>query len=474
MKRLLFFLCLSIIVCAVSAQTDPILLRINGEPVTRGEFEYNYNKNNSEGVIDKKTVKEYVELFVNYKLKVHAALDAKLDTLSSFRDEFRTYRDQQIQPLLVPDTRMEEECRKYYDRMQANLQGKEIILPAHIFIRVKQNASKEEQEALKARIDSVYLALDNGSDFSELAKKISQDPQSAPKGGTLSWIGPNQTLKEFEDVAYSLEKGEISKPFLSTVGYHIVKLLDKKNLEPYEELKSDISRYLENKGVKHQLAAQALDSLAAKSNSVKSVEQILDEETERLCAEDSELRYLIQEYHDGLLLYEICNREIWQPATKDTVGLESFFKKNKKKYAWDKPRYNGMLYFCKNKKDVKSVRKALKKTKEEQWVSVIREKFNKDSVSVRMEKRLFRQGENPNVDALGFKVKKAAPKPIEGYPYVGITGKLLKKGPEKWTQVGAQVVTDYQRYREDEFIDVLRKKYKVEINQDVLKTVKNH
>ena len=474
MKKFLLFLWFTGFVCSAMSQTDPVLMRINNKPITLSEFEYNYNKNNSEGVLDKKTVEEYVDLFINYKLKVEAALDAKLDTLSSFRKEFRAYRDQQIQPLLVPQTRMEEECRKYYDRMKANLQGKDVILPAHIFLRVKQNASKEEQIKAKERIDSIFQAIENGADFAELAKGISQDPQSAPKGGVLSWIGPNQTLKEFEDVAYSLNKNEISEPFLSTVGYHIVKMMDRKELEPFEELKPGIARFLESKGIKSQLAAQAIDSIASKGASNKSVEQILDEETERLCAEDKDLKYLVQEYHDGLLLYEICNREVWEPAGKDSLGMESFFKKNKKAYAWDKPRFNGMIYYCQQEKDIKAVKKALKKIKPEQWVSTIRDKFNKDSITVRMEKGLFKQGENRNVDILGLKVKKIKPKPIDGFPYVGIVGEKLKKGPKNWQDVSAQVLTDYQRHCENLFVERLRKKYKVEVDKDVLKTVNKH
>ena len=74
---------------ACAQQEDPTIMTINGQPVSRSEFEYSYNKNNSEGVIDKKTVKEYVDLFINYKLKVAAAYDAKIDTLSSFQKEFR-------------------------------------------------------------------------------------------------------------------------------------------------------------------------------------------------------------------------------------------------------------------------------------------------------------------------------------------------------------------------------------------------
>jgi hypothetical protein len=84
-----------------SQADDPVIMTINGEPDLRSEFEYSYNKNNSEGVIDKKTIEEYVDLFVNFKLKVCAALDAKYDTLTSFQQEFRQYRDQQLRPAMV-------------------------------------------------------------------------------------------------------------------------------------------------------------------------------------------------------------------------------------------------------------------------------------------------------------------------------------------------------------------------------------
>ena len=119
MKKILLFSILQCTLClSAMAQTDdPTIMIINGQPVSRSEFEYSYNKNNTEGVIDKKTVEEYVDLFVNYKLKVQAALDAQLDTLSSFQKEFRTYRDQQIRPSFVTDADVEKEAQSYYDKM---------------------------------------------------------------------------------------------------------------------------------------------------------------------------------------------------------------------------------------------------------------------------------------------------------------------------------------------------------------------
>ena len=117
------------------AQTDdPVIMTIAGHPVQRSEFEYSYNKNNSEGVIDKKTVEEYVDLFVNYKLKVQAALDAKLDTMISYQKEFRTYRDQQITPSFVTDEAIEKEARQVYQNTKESIGPRGLIMPAHILI----------------------------------------------------------------------------------------------------------------------------------------------------------------------------------------------------------------------------------------------------------------------------------------------------------------------------------------------------
>lgn len=474
MKKIFAGIALAVVALTAAAQEDPIVMRIGGVPVTRSEFEYNYNKNNSEGVIDKKNVEEYAELFVNYKLKVLSALDNHLDTLTSYQKEFRTYRDQLIRPLLVPEGAKEKECKAYYDGMLARLEGKQLLQPAHILIRLPQDATEEQQAMAKAKIDSIHQALKDGADFAELAQTVSQDPGSAARGGMLPWIGPNQVVKEFEDVAYSLEVNEVSEPFLMPFGYDIVKLMGKKDLEPYEELHDMILKYLEGQGLENQLAQQVLDSIASQSNGEKTIEQILDEKTEEFCAKDSELKYLVQEYHDGLLLFEECNSRIWEPAAKDTLALTTYFKKNKKNYAWDEPRYRGMVYYCKDAADVKAVKKLVKKQPTDKWMETIRETFNKDSIMVRVERRIFKKGDNSNVDRLALRVKSAELKPVKGYPHIGIFGKVLKKGPAEWTDVSNQVVSDYQRLKEDEFVAELRKRYTVEIDKEALKTVNNH
>lgn len=477
LKKILTSCALCLSVAAVSAQqtSDPVVMTVGGEPVTRSEFEYNFNKNNTDAVVDKKTVREYADLFAVYKMKVRAALDAKMDTITSFQKEFRHYRDLQIRPLLVPEVVVEQQCQDYYNGMVQALGGKDLIRPAHILMLIPQNADAKVQEEKRMRADSIYNALLQGADFSKLALELSDDVQTGREGGALPWIGPGNTLKEFEDVAYALQPGEISKPFLSPVGYHIVKMLERKQLEPFDTLHPQIHRFMERRGVHERLATDALDSIVRKYEGKYTTEQILDMETERLCADNQELKYLVKEYHDGLLLYELCSTKIWEPAKVDTAGLENYFKANKNVYAWDNPHFSGMLYYCKDKADVKRVAKMLKKQKDDsKWIAMVREQFNKDSVTVRMDKRLFAKGDNANVDALAFKVKGGEVKPLDGFPYVGHVGKVLKKGPAKWTEVSARVVQDYQKAQEDKYVDGLRKKYPVVIFEDVLSTVNNH
>ena len=477
MKRisfLTFALALLTSLPVLAQTTDPVVMRINGQNVTRSEFEYNYNKNNTDGVIDKKTVTEYAELFVNYKLKVFAALDAHLDTLTSYQEEFRTYRDQQIRPLLVSSEAEDQEVRDYYAKMVASLEGKQLILPAHIFVHVPQQSTQKQQDEAKARIDSIWNVLQGGADFGKLAAETSDDRGSAMRGGVIDWLGPHQLPKELDDLCYSMQKDETRPPFLSTVGWHIMRLVDTKPLDSYETLEPRIRQFLESRGMKDRLAAVALDSLVRQSEGKLTAEQIMDAKTEEYAAQDDELKYLIQEYHDGLLLYEICQRQVWEPAARDTAALVKFFKKNKKQYAYEKPHYSGALFQCREATQLAEVKKALKGKPEEQWANIITSRFNTDSVQVRMERRVFEQGENALVDSLAFKVREGKTRPNAKYPHSMLLGRLLKKGPKLWTDVSSQVVSDYQALKEKEFVDELRRRYKVEIFQQNLNTVNKH
>ena len=132
-----------------------------------------------------------------------------------------------------------------------------------------------------------------------------------------------------------------------------------------------------------------------------------------------------------------------------------------------------MVYHCKDKAVQKQVRKLLKSLDEDLWIDSLRATFNQDSVrQIRVEKNLFKKGDNAYVDYLVFKVKEE-PKPMKLYPFTAVYGKKLKK-PKEWTDVRGEVVSDYQAACEAEFVQKLRDTYKVEIYEEVLNTVNKH
>ena len=359
------------ILCAFAitagAQTsDPVVMTINGQNVTRSEFEYSYNKNNGDEVIEKTTVEQYVPLFVNYKLKVAAALDARLDTLASFKAEFAKYRDQQVRPTIVTSEDVENEARKIYDDRQKMIGDKGLIRPAHILIRLSQKASSAAQDSAKARIDSIYACLRSGADFADLATRLSQDPGSAKRGGLLPWICIGQTLKEFEDVAFSLNKGEMSKPFLSPVGYHIVKMTDRKQLEPYDSLRANIITFIEKRNLRDAIAQRKVSEMVKSSNGQLTAAEIMQQRADSLAKVDEAMKYLIQEYHDGLLLFEVSNREVWEKAAADSVGQMKWYKKYRKK------RYGKKKY-----EEVKAAVTAdWQDELEKRWVAALRKRYD--------------------------------------------------------------------------------------------------
>ena len=458
---------------SLAQSSDPVVMTVAGVDVPRSEFEYSFNKNNGDGVAEKKTVEEYAELYANYKLKVQAALDAKLDTMTSFQQEYAMYRDQQVRPTIVTDAEILATARKMYERTKKAIGPRGLVRPAHILLELSTQATTQEQEKARQRIDSAYRALQAGADFAELAKKISQDPVSSKDGGLLPWFGPGQTLKEFEDVAYSLQPGQMSSPFLSPIGYHIILMKERKQLEPFDSLKNDLLTVLERREMREDIISNKLRQMVKASNGTLTQDQILEKRSDSLAATDPEMKYLFQEYHDGLLLYEISSREVWEKATENEATLKAWFDAHRKDYTWSQPRYKGIAYHVKDKKDVKAVKNCVKRLSFDQWAEALRTTFNPDSViRIRVEKGLFKPGDNATVDRMVFKVS-AEVKPLQDYPIDAVYGKKLKK-PSDYTDVRAQVVEDYQNDLERRWVASLRKRYPVVIHEEVLKTVNKH
>ena len=306
-----------------------------------------------------------------------------------------------------------------------------------------------------------------------LAKAHSDDPGSKVNGGEIGWIQPGQTVPQFEKVVYSLNIGQVSQPVLSDFGYHIIRLDDKKNFVPYDSVKTDIITFIDRRGIRDQIIDEKIEAYK-NANNYESREKLLEARAEELSANDSDMANLIREYHDGLLLFEISNREVWEKAQKDEAGLAAFFKKNKKKYTWDAPRFKGIAYHVKDAADVKAVKKCVKGLAFDKWAEKLRTTFNADSVKrIRVEKGLFKAGDNPLVDREVFKKKGVEVKTNPDYPIDATFGKVIK-APKEYTDVKGQVVADYQDLLEKEWVAQLRKKYDVKVNQDVVATVNKH
>ena len=466
----LFTVLFSLFTSRIAAQSDPVVMTVNGKDVLKSEFDYSYNKNNSEGVIDKKTVDEYVDLFLNYKLKVAAALDARYDTLTSFKQEFAQYRDQQLYPAMVTDDDMLKEAHNIYDTTVKQIGPDGLVQVAHILLRLDQKGDMAEVDAAKVRIDSIYNALKQGADFAEMAKKVSQDPGSAAQGGLLPFVQRGQLVKDFEDVAFSLKDGEMSGIVHTPYGFHIILRKGHKMLEPFEFHKASIMQFMEQRGIRDRLAKAKVDTLVAQSGGKLTAADVMNREAEELSAKDDELKNLIREYYEGLLLFEISNRLVWEKASNDEAGLDQYFKKNKKKYTWDQPRFKGMAYHVKDAADVEAVKECVKKLPFGEWADALRKTFNGDSIiRIRVEKGLFKRGDNALVDSAVFQKDTTVTK-LKDFPIDAVYGKMLKKGPEDYTDVRGQVVADYQDQLEREWVAELRKKYPFKVNYEALRS----
>lgn len=628
----------------VSAQqSDPTLMTINGKNIPLSEFEYIYNKNNSNNVVDKKSLDEYVDLFVNFKLKVEEALAQGLDTTRAFKSEFEMYRNQLAEQYMSDESESESLVKEAYDRKKEEVEVRHILVripetgttadtlsaynkimkyyqrvqkedfektarevsedpsvaqnggyvgwisamrtpysfeetayntpvgkvskPVRTFIGYhliqvmnkrqspgevkvahillmndRQDPSKNAD--VTRRADSIYNRILAGDDFGELALKLSQDPGSASQKGELPWFGSGQMIPEFEYASFALKNnGDVSKPVMSQFGWHIIKLIDKKPMAHFDELKTSLANEIKQnernqkvnqaftdklkKQYNFQVNSSALSDfyriadkhvvgdslfnveirklngpLAAFENNVISQSDLgnlmtssqgfrgiksdfVTDNFNRLASEKlrayelsqlgkkyPDYRNLMQEYHDGILLFEVMNNQVWDKATRDTEGLTRYFNDNKAYYAWEKPRYKGRVIYAKDKETLKAAKNIVKHAERDSVDKYLNQRLNDSIQYVKIEKGLWTEGENKVVDAKIFKKAKYTPGPE--YPFYFLSGKKLVSLPEDYTDVRGAVTADYQDYLEKNWISYLREKYPVIIDEKVLKTVKKN
>ena len=166
----------------------------------------------------------------------------------------------------------------------------------------------------------------------------------------------------------------------------------------------------------------------------------------------------------------MSKQQVWDVAATDTLGLEQWYKAHKADYAWERPRFKGFVFHCKNPKQAKKVKKLLKKYGEGDWRKELKQQFNADSVCVSVSgPYLCQEGENRFVDAYAFKTGKSV-EPIKGYASTDVYGKVMKQ-PLSWLDVKPQVTADYQAQKEKEWVEDLRRRFSFSVDEAVLKTI---
>ena len=199
-------------------------------------------------------------------------------------------------------------------------------------------------------------------------------------------------------------------------------------------------------------------------------ETVVEETRKNLAENNSEYRNLTNEYRDGILLFEISNRNVWERSTSDIEGLQKFFSANRAKYTWDKPHYKGYVIFATNDSIAGEAQKylAANQVENDSLVSVMRANYGRN---IKIEKVVTGKGENAIVDNVAFNGERPEA-PGRWTAWFGYAGRVID-APEEANDVRGTVASDYQQLLESEWIKDLRKKYKIKLNKKALKALGN-
>lgn len=277
MNKLIAFAITCLISLSVFSQEDPIIMTIDGNPITKSEFLQIYLKNNDDPKYDQQSLDEYMELFKRFKLKVAEAEALGYDTIPTLKKELAGYQKTLARPYLIDSTKNEALVREAYDRTL------EEVHAAHILIRLESNASPEDTLKAYKRLLDLKKRIEGGESFEAVAKSKtgSEDPTVQKNGGDLGYFTAFQMVYQFEDAAFSTPVGSVSNPFRTRFGYHILKVIDRRPARGTME-------------AAHLMIAARSD---ASADEIKSAKAKIDELYEMLEAGES-FEELVEKYSD--------------------------------------------------------------------------------------------------------------------------------------------------------------------------------
>ena len=220
--RLVFIL---LMIVTTSVAQDDALFFIEKDPISISEFKYIYEKNNRENAdYSKPSIDEYLDLYINFKLKVHKARALGYDQSKSYQQELQGYRSQLADSYIIDKEVISRMVDEVYERQKQDVELK------HILISVERKTSAEQEEQAYKQVLKVKKAIDDGMGFGRAVLQYSQDRNSAAEGGDIGYVHaplPSGYI-EIEDVAYSLDVGQISEPIRTDLGFHIIKVISKR------------------------------------------------------------------------------------------------------------------------------------------------------------------------------------------------------------------------------------------------------
>ena len=418
------------------------------------------------------------------------------------------------------------------------------ITVAHIMI-LKPKPEEKDKDAEKT-INEIYQKIQQGEKFEDLAKQFSDDKSSSSKGGQLNKFGSGQlSSEEFENAAFSLANpDDISKPFQSEFGWHIVKLIEKHPIRSMDEMKNELETKIGKDDRSKKITASLNEKLRKKytykrddkqyglisklvtndfydskwklpenitdysatllSINTKKIDgkafldyiekqqkaglkvkplsklvdalygNFLDEQLtayydENLETEFPDFAYVMEEYRDGLLLFDLMEKEIWDRAKTDTIGLNTFYDEHKMEHMWKK-RVDVTIASSTKQDIIKKAHALLKKKEKPQD---IKDKLNVDNViNVMMNSGVFEEGSDALPKTMKYDVGVSDVFREGEYYFVTKVEKVMPAGVKTLEECKGKLINEYQQYLELRWVDDLKSEFTIKINNDAFEHVK--
>jgi parvulin-like peptidyl-prolyl isomerase len=573
MKKTIFLSLFCFYLHYTSAQ---VLFTFGKHPVTVEEYTASFQKNNPDSIKSKTAFNNYLNLYINYRLKVKAAYDLKMDTLPNQIADRRAF-EEQIKPIHFLDPITLE----HLIEEAAQHQQQEIEL-SHIFISFKQpynenvstSISKEDQDLAQRKINEIQQRLKNGEPFDELAILYSNDPEAKNNKGHLGFIKAFTLPYQFEQVAYALNDGEISKPLFSDAGLHLFKRISSKKIEGRLSIAQILITIPENANAtsinEREMLANSIYNQALKGANFDSLVTLYSEdrssntndgilvgmetgdfdpvfeqqiralkqdgqlspvfrtsygfhilkriaqdtlktnlaqltaETKELVLQDDRIElakrvfieksvgkyglkadeknkeeYIanrladfspayaaqINEFKDGNLLFEIMDKKIWSKASSDLTALKNFHASKKEQYQW-KHSVMAFTIITQNKDIATVIQSDLRNNKS---IETIRKLYSEVAFidSARQEASALLGVGTANAKT-GFISEIFSNESDGTFSFTYLSKVYQDPSIMTFDEARIQVINDYQQRLEEKWLDELKKKYPVTINQGVL------